>query len=221
MLYIVPTPIGNLHDITVRSMKTFELCPVVLCEDGRVTSKLFNLLEMVNKPRYVNISKNQQLRYDTIKQVLQENDNVCLVTDAGTPGVSDPGQQIVLMAQEMGLEYTVLPGANAVIPAVVASGFAPKSFEFLGFVPTKKGRLKFIKNLSELEQPAVVYESNHRIEKLLTELNENMNPETRICICRELSKKHEEVIITTVGELENIEVKPKGEFVLVIDKRVN
>lgn len=220
MLYIIPTPVGNLEDITLRAIRLLSDSQIILCEDGRVTSKLLTLLKIDNKPRYVNITQNQKFRYNTIKSILEENNNqdLLLVSDAGTPGISDPAFQIIKLAQEIGIKYTVLPGATAMVPAIVASGLAPKEFIFQGFLPIKKGRIKKWEEIKVALYPTVIYESVHRIEKTLNEIKEIFDPTTPISISKEISKSNEMVWTGVVSELVSYieDTKLKGEFVIVL-----
>jgi 16S rRNA (cytidine1402-2'-O)-methyltransferase len=224
MLYFVPTPIGNKGDITVRGLAVLQDADVVLTEDPTITAKLYSVLEITHKPKMVALSKNHDFHWTGVEQALTDLKNgkytsMAVVSDAGTPGISDPGLLVVQMAQKMEVEYTVLPGATALIPAVVASGLVPKEFVFLGFLPLKKGRATALKKLAELSYPAVLYESNHRIKKLITELSTTLEPDRKLCICREITKKFEQLWAGTVAELEEYVLKEKGEFVVVVGAR--
>lgn len=242
MLYIVPVPVGNLEDITIRAIKILEKSEVILCEDGRVTSKLLNLLEIKNKPRFVNLAHNHNFSYAKVSAILDEvlgaekvqdlshnfyysrdffgSENervVALVSDAGTPGISDPGYEVIKLAQDKKIAYTCLPGASAVLPAVVNSNLVSKEFLFLGFLPIKKGRKTAWDNIIRSQTPVVLYESNHRIEKFFEEVFANLEEGRKISFSREISKKFEEIFVGSVGDLKQINLKPKGEFVVVID----
>lgn len=220
MFYFVPTPIGNMEDITLRALRLFKECSTIICEDPLKTSQLLKLLEAGNKPRLVAMLKNHNFNEKGILEVLKsEGETILVVTDAGTPGISDPGYLIVKMLQEKSLNYTVLPGANAVLPAVAASGLVVKEFTFLGFLPLKKGRQKALQSLSLEKLPFVLYESNHRIKKLLGELKENLNEESEVFIAREISKKFETFYFGKISELDVEKIKEKGEFVIVIKNR--
>ncbi len=223
MLYIVPTPVGNIDDITVRAMKLFETAEVIITEDSRLTRKLFSLLEIKNKPKFIDFTRNHEFNHKPVTEIfthLQTNQDqiVLMVSDSGTPGISDPGVEIIRLAQDMDIQYTVLPGATALVPAVVASGIAGKSFTFLGFLPVKKGRLSAWKFIQKSTYPVVCYESVHRMEKLLEELKLHIEPTRKLSICREISKKFEEIWNGTVGDLDVYPFIAKGEFVIVIDK---
>lgn len=244
MLYIVPTPIGNLEDITLRSLRLFSSCQTIITEDSRHTRKLFELLKIDNKPKFIDITRNHNLNWHGINQELDnlalnqleiqtqtaldssleggdigklKNENITLlVTDAGTPGISDPGFEILQMALEKGLKFEVLPGANGIIPAVVCSGIVSKEFLFLGFLPIKKGRQTAWQKISASEYPVVVYESVHRIEKFITESKEYLEPARKITICKDLSKLFENVWRGSIADLENYKPTLKGEFIVVI-----
>jgi 16S rRNA (cytidine1402-2'-O)-methyltransferase len=221
MIYFVPTPIGNLEDITVRAKRVLSESQVVICEDGRVTSKLFNLLGLENKPRFITMVKNHDYNYNQIEKILAEAQSnselvICVVSDAGTVGISDPGYLVVKRLQELALPYTVLPGATALIPAVVASGLVTKDFWFIGFLPLKKGRAATIKQLTVSMVPVVLYESSHRIKKLVCELVEQLTANSQVFISREISKHFEEYTLLTAQELKNYSPVEKGEFVVVV-----
>jgi 16S rRNA (cytidine1402-2'-O)-methyltransferase len=237
MLYVVPTPIGNLDDITLRAIKLFEKAKIVLCEDGRVTSKLFNLIGIKNKPHFINIQKNLKINESGIKEALKscqkvnhgvqlaqltidEDQNiVCLVSDAGTPAISDPGFEVLEIARSLDVDYTTLPGATAMIPAIVNSNLVGKEFWFMGFLPLKKGRLTKWKLIASSEIPVIIYESVHRIAKFVEESKMYINPNSKICICQELTKSHENNYITTIKDLDISKINQKGEFVIVIEQQ--
>lgn len=223
MLFVVPTPIGNLGDITLRSLEIFKTADIVLTEDGRVTSKLFQLLNIDHKPKYINLIKNHSFNFVPVRNSLEalKNDNhlvIALVTDAGTPGLSDPGFEVIEMAKSMDLAYTVLPGANALVPAIVASNLVSKDFRFYGFLPIKKGRETAWKEIGEAKIPVVLYESVHRIEKCIQEMQKYLEPNRKVSILKDLSKLYENIWTATVADLSRYELKQKGEFVVVIDK---
>lgn len=223
MLYVVPTPIGNLEDITLRAVRLFGKAKIILCEDSRQTRKLMTLLEITNKPKFVDLVRNQKYNFKGVQEAVSELENnpelvVLLVSDAGTPGISDPGFEVIRLLQQKNLKYTVLPGATAFVPALVASNLVSKEFRFVGFLPLKKGRQKLWKEIIRSQNPIIIYESVHRIMKMLEEIKINLEPERKICICRELTKTFEEIWVGSVKELENLKIVEKGEFVVVIDK---
>lgn len=221
MLHFVPTPIGNLEDITLKAIRLFKSADTVICEDPTVFFKLLKLLNIENKPKLINIIKNHEFNQIQIQKALSElaedpSKTVLVVTDAGTPGVSDPGFLIVKIAQELSIEYCVEPGASALLPAVVASGLVSKGFIFLGFPPIKKGRQTFLKKLSRYDLPVVIYESSHRIERLIENLELYIEPNRKVFIIREISKKFEQKWLGQIKDLNPNIMKWKGEFVIVI-----
>jgi 16S rRNA (cytidine1402-2'-O)-methyltransferase len=224
MLYVVPTPIGNLEDITVRAQRILTESTSILCEDPRITKKLCNLLGIDTKPQFIALSRNKEINYSGIAKVLDtisDNDVVSLVTDAGTPGMSDPGCEIVRMCQELGIKYTVLPGATAFVPALVASGIVQKEFVFMGFLPTKKGRKTAWATISLSHYPVVFYESVHRIAKCILEAQEYLQPDQKISISREISKTFESLWSGKVSDLSSYSLVEKGEFVVVVGENKN
>jgi 16S rRNA (cytidine1402-2'-O)-methyltransferase len=242
MLYIVPTPIGNLDDITIRGLKVLQNAKIILCEDPRVTNKLLELLKIENKPKLIQLERNHSFNKNEIWKVLNESkiknketesvstifysnntlrfeedtNIIALVSDAGTPGISDPAFEVLKIAQELGINYTTLPGATAVIPAVVNSNLITKEFLFLGFLPLKKGRMTEWKRIANSETPVVIYESCHRIKKFLEEARSYLSPQTKICINQEISKSHENIWVGCVDQIETYNLVEKGEFVIVI-----
>ena len=228
MLYIVPTPVGNLEDITLRAIRLLKTAHVIISEDTRQTRKLIKLLEISNKPKYIDFTRNHELNLGPIEVMLKqmrsaiedEKDaiDILVVSDSGTPGISDPGIEIIRLAQDLGIDYTVLPGATAFVPAVVASGITGKEFVFLGFLPIKKGRQTQWKDIATSPYPVVFYESVHRIEKCVSELQEYLEPTRKISVCREITKMYEDIWIGTIETLDITKIIKKGEFVIVVDK---
>jgi len=223
MLYIVATPIGNLEDITLRAINVLSNADLILAEDTRVTR---NLLERYNIKKDV-ISYHQHSDFkkiDRIIEMLHEGRALALVTDAGTPGINDPGNYLVMKALEAmpDLKIVPIPGANAAISALSVSGFPTDKFVFLGFPPHKKGRQTFFKNIAIIEETVVFYESKHRILKALDELKKLSQVENRkIMIGRELTKQFETIYR---GDIDHIIQSMKGdnllgEFVVVIEAR--
>ncbi len=215
-LFVVASPIGNLADMTRRAVEILSEVDYVLCEDTRVSKKLLERYGITAKL----ISFNAQSETKKIQNVigdLLKGKNVALISDAGTPAISDPGVRLVNEARKNGIDVSGAPGANAAIFALSISGIPTDSFVFEGFLPQKKGRQKKLRELAEEKRTIVLYESPYRIEKLLLELNEYM-PERFIALNRELTKKFEEVIRGKAGKiLESVQaVKSKGEFVVII-----
>ena len=220
MLSIVSTPIGNLGDITVRSLTALKNCTAIICEDTRVTGQLLKLLELPKKELISFHGYTDPGKADWIIERLQKGEHLVLVSDAGTPGISDPGYIVVSAVRKADLQIEVLPGPSAFLAALSASGLPINQFLYLGFLPIKKGRHTLLQTFKEEERTIVFYESPHRILKTLSEFAELLKDQSsrQIVIARELTKLHEEIISTTIGEL-NERVKTmtvKGEFVVVL-----
>ena len=218
VLNIVPTPIGNLEDITLRSLDTLKNSDYILCEDTRVSKKLLNKYNIeVQLVSFHSFNEHKTVQKH-INQIL-DGKAVSLISDAGTPSISDPGFLIVRESIKNNIEVNCLPGATALIPAIVNSGLSSERFVFEGFLPTKKGRNKRIKNLVDEKRSIVIYESPKRILKLINDLMDFLGEDRKASISRELSKIYQENIRGTLKELhdklENINIK--GEFVIVID----
>jgi len=215
-LYIVSTPIGNLKDLTFRALEVLKEVSLVACEDTRVASILLNHYEIKKELISLN-AVNENHRIDNILGRIEKGDSCALISDAGTPGISDPGVRLISAAIEWGIDVVPIPGPSALITALTISGLPTNSFVFEGFIPQKKGRQKKLDQLSNEERTIVLYESTYRIEKLLNELNEHM-PERLVVVCRELTKKFEETWRGTPSEILASfgEKVTKGEFVVVI-----
>lgn len=220
-LSVVATPIGNLEDITLRAIRILKEADYILCEDTRVTGKLCSHYEIVTPLRRYDAHASEQ-SHENILADLHEGKRIALVSDAGTPGVSDPGVLLVQKVRLEGIVIEAIPGPSAVTTAISIAGLTGNQFSFLGFVPQKKGRETFFKSLEIFELPVVFFESTHRIIKTLEALRENL-PNTQIYIMRELTKLHEEVLVGTAAELlltlQEESVKQKGEFVIIVDPR--
>jgi len=221
MLYFVPTPIGNIEDITLRAIRLLKECQLIICEDSRQIRKLLQLLEIPNRPQMVDITYHHRFNYVKIKKALLKSKDkgfmVLVVSDSGTPCISDPGNQIVRMAKELWLNFRVLPGATALIPAVVASGFLTKEFVFLGFLPAKKGRNKALQVLQSFKFPVVLYESIHRLPKLQQEVGQFAEDCFEICVCQELTKKFEAIWVGSPSRFASQQFVQKGELVIVLN----
>ena len=215
-LYIVSTPIGNLGDITLRAIEILRSVNFIVCEDTRVTSVLLNHLN-IKKELYSLNAASEKFKTQKVIDRIKSGESCALVTDAGTPGISDPGTRLVNQAVKENIEVVSIPGATALIAALSLSGFPTDSFVFEGFLPNKKGRQKNLKQLADEERTIVLYESTYRIVKLIDELALLM-PERSIVICREITKKFEEVIRGTARSIQTElnEHTLKGEFVVVI-----
>ncbi len=217
MLYVVPTPIGNLGDMSPRAIEVLGSCDLILAEDTRNTGLLLKKFE-IQAPMQSFHAHNEHKKVEQIIAELKEGKTISLVSDAGTPGISDPGYLLVNRCVENRIKVDCLPGPNAFVPALVESGFPTDSFVFEGFLPKKKGRTTKIKEILGEKRTVVFYESPHRVVKILEELKEQGGADREVSISRELSKKYGETIRGTVEELlEHFNVnEPRGEFVLVL-----
>ena len=218
-LFIVPTPIGNLQDMTFRAIEVLKSVDTVLAEDTRTTSNLLRHFGIEVNKLQSHHKFNEFKTVDHLVERLKSGESIALVSDAGTPAISDPGSMLVKKCIESGVEVEVLPGATAFVPALILSGFSTEKFVFEGFLPHKKGRQKRLKQLAAEERTIIFYESPYRVVKLLKELQEHFGADRRVSVSRELTKKFEETIRGTVQEvLNHFEQKqPKGEFVVVVE----
>jgi 16S rRNA (cytidine1402-2'-O)-methyltransferase len=218
ILYLVPTPVGNLEDITLRALRILKEADLILAEDTRTTGILLKHFEIHNHL----LSHHKYNEHGTsagIVERLKAGQTIALVSDAGTPGISDPGFFLVREAVAAGVEVQCLPGPTAFVPALVASGFPSDRFCFEGFLPQKKGRQTRLNALSTETRTMIFYESPYRLLKTLRQLAEVFGPERRVCVAREISKVHEECVR---GSLEEVcahfdEQPPKGEIVIVLE----
>jgi len=216
-LYLIPTPIGNLEDITLRALRLLKEVDVVLAEDTRTTKKLFSHFEIKTSLAAFHMHNEHKVLGKWIVR-LKSGETIALVSDAGTPAISDPGFLLVRECIKEGIEVDCLPGATAFIPALVNSGFPTEKFIFEGFLPVKKGRQTRLKLLAEEERTMIFYESPHRIVKTLTQFCEYFGDERSVSISREISKMFEENKRGTMLEILQYfaEQKPKGEFVIIV-----
>lgn len=216
-LYIIPTPVGNLEDMTFRAIRLLKEVDLILAEDTRTTGFLLKHFEIQNKMQsYHKFNEHKAITH--IIDRLNAGENIALVSDAGTPGISDPGFLIGRECIKAGIDIECLPGATALIPALVSSGIPCDKFYFEGFLPQKKGRKTRFKELAEIPTTIVLYESPHRVLKTLTQLAEYMGEDRYAATCREISKLHEETLRGTLAELIThfTEKAPRGEFVIII-----
>jgi 16S rRNA (cytidine1402-2'-O)-methyltransferase len=217
MLYLIATPIGNLADFSFRALQTIELCDYLLCEDTRHSSILLNHYK-IKKPLKSYHKFNEKKREEEIIHDLKEGKVIGLISDAGTPCIADPGARLVNVCLKAGLEVTPIPGASAIIVALSASGLETNRFQFLGFLPRKKGQhLKMLTEMLEYSGTSICYESPYRIKATL-EVLASLDPEREVVIARELTKKFEEFSRGTASLLNQAWEKrtPKGEFVLLV-----
>lgn len=218
MLYIVPTPIGNLADMTYRAVDVLRNVDVIYAEDTRTSRKLTDHFEIDTPLRAYHLHNEHQVTQGIVQQ-LAAGQTAALISDAGTPAISDPGFLLVRACVQAQVPVTCLPGATAMIPALVVSGLPCDKFHFEGFLPHKKGRQTRLQHLATLPITFVLYESPHRIVKCLTQLAEHCTPERQAVVCRELSKQYEEVARGTLTELIahfGAQEKVKGEIVVVV-----
>lgn len=216
-LYLIPTPIGNMDDLTYRTVKILNLVDVLFCEDTRETGKLLKYLN-INKKMISNHEHNETLNHEKLLKYLEEGKNVGLVSDRGTPVISDPGYELAKFAIEKGYNVIGLPGANALIPALIMSGLNPKPFLFYGFLNSKSSKRKNeLRDLSTLKSTLIFYEAPHRINETLKDISEILGNNRKICISREITKKHEEIYRGEVWEIIEQNIEFKGEMVIVVE----
>ena len=219
-IFIIPTPIGNLGDFTYRSKETLIQVDKIYAEDTRTSKKLLVKYD-INTPLFSYHQHNEHKIVDTlINEVKDKNLSIALISDAGTPGISDPGFLLVNKAKENNINIFCLPGATSIIPAIVQSGFATDEFSFYGFLPHKKGRKNKLQNIINQTTTIILLESPHRLLKLLKELHDLISNNRMVSVSRELTKIHEENIRGTAEELllHFSSKKVKGEIVVIIDK---
>ncbi len=217
MLTLVPTPIGNLEDITLRALRTLKEADLILCEDTRTSGFLLKHYD-ISKPLQSYHAHNEHKMLENIITKLKENVQIALISDAGTPAISDPGFLIVREALKNDIKVECLPGATAFVPALVKSGLPSDSFVFEGFLPVKKGRQTMFKKLAEETRTIVLYESPYRLVKTLEEVIVYFGPDRMVSVSRELTKKFEETYTNTVQNVaEYFKSKViKGEIVMII-----
>ena len=221
ILYLCATPIGNLNDMTFRVLETLKEVDLIAAEDTRNSIKLLNHFE-IKTPMTSYHEYNKFEKAETLIQKLKEGRNIALVTDAGTPAISDPGEVLVRRAKEEGLTVTSLPGACAAITALTLSGLSTRRFVFEGFLPSeKKERTEVLESLSKEERTIILYEAPHHLKGTLKELKGALGGERKITLCRELTKKFEEAVSMTIDSAIDFyaENDPRGEYVLVLEGR--
>lgn len=218
MLYLVPTPIGNLEDLTFRALRILKESDIILAEDTRTSSTLLKHYEIQNKTVYAHHQHNEHKALPEIIRLLKEGKTISLISDAGTPGISDPGFLLVREALKENIHIECLPGATAFVPALILSGLSNDRFCFEGFLPVKKGRQTRFKELAEEKRTMIFYESPHRVIKMLTECVHFFGAERQASVSRELTKMFEETQRGTLKELlQHFENNPiKGEFVICV-----
>ena len=220
-LYLVPTPVGNLGDITLRALELLKSADLVLAEDTRTTGMLLKHYDIKARLQSHHKFNEHQTAEAVAERLAASDETVVLVSDAGTPGISDPGFMLVRACVAREVEVQCLPGATAFVPALVSSGLPCERFAFEGFLPQKKGRATRIAGLAEEPRTMIIYESPYRVAKTLRQLAEAFGPERRCAACREISKLHEECVRGTLEEVAaHFEAnEPRGEFVLIVEGR--
>ncbi|ARA93511.1 16S rRNA (cytidine(1402)-2'-O)-methyltransferase [Rhodothermaceae bacterium RA] len=218
MLYLVPTPIGNLEDITLRALRVLKEVDLIACEDTRTSGVLLQHYGIAT-PRTSYHAHNEHRKTPHLVARMQAGERIALITDAGTPGISDPGFYLVRACIRRGVPVQALPGATAFVPALTVSGLPSDQFVFAGFLPPKKGRLKRLQALAEDERTLIFYESPHRLLKALEQMQEVFGPERPVVVARELTKAFEEIRRGTVTEVRSYvagQATIRGEIVLVV-----
>ena len=215
-VYLVSTPIGNLEDMTFRAVKTLKEVDLIAAEDTRQTLKLLNHYE-INKPLISYHRHNEETKSEILIEKLRNGENIALVSDAGTPGICDPGEEVIKKAIEDNIEVIPIPGACAMINALIASGISTKEFEFLGFLPlNKKLRRQKLKEIENSSKTIIIYEAPHKMKTTLGDLKEILK-DRKIVLARELTKIHEEFIRKSIDELLSEIDTIKGEMILIIE----
>ncbi|MBP5257297.1 MAG: 16S rRNA (cytidine(1402)-2'-O)-methyltransferase [Prevotella sp.] len=217
MLYLVPTPVGNMEDITLRALRVLKEADLILAEDTRTSGVLLKHYD-IRKPMLSHHKFNEHSTAESFASRIEAGETVALITDAGTPGISDPGFMLVRECVRRGIEVQTLPGATAFVPALVTSGLPCDRFCFEGFLPQKKGRKTRMEQLADEGRTMILYESPYRLVKTLTQLAEVMGHDRPAAVCREISKVHEECRRGSLSELAAYftEVTPKGEIVIIV-----
>lgn len=221
VLHIVPTPVGNLEDMTLRAVRVLQEADLILAEDTRTSSVLLRRYD-IHAKMLSHHKFNEHRTVSLIKERILEGENVALISDAGTPGISDPGFLLARECAAEGIEVRTLPGATACIPALVSSGLPCDRFCFEGFLPQKKGRSGALEALKDEPRTMVFYESPFRLTKTLEQMAEAFGPDRRCSVAREISKIHEEHVRGTLEEVAAVfrDREPKGEFVIVVEGRM-
>ena len=217
-LYVIPTPIGNLDDITIRAIKTLEFVDIILCEDTRRSQKLLSHLGIKSKLKSHH-KFNEHKEVNNIVNKIKSGINIGVISDAGTPGISDPGFLLVRSCLNSNIDIECLPGPTALIPALIISGLPMEKFVFEGFLPTKKGRKTKLQNLSTETRTMIFFESPHKLTKTLIDFQNTFGSERNISVSREITKMYEHTLRGKINEiLEKLQNKKnKGEFVIVVD----
>ena len=216
-LFVVPTPVGNLEDMTFRAIRTLKEADLILAEDTRTSSVLLKHFE-IKKPMISHHKFNEHRTVESVVNRLKAGENIALISDAGTPGISDPGFLVVRECVRNDIEVQCLPGATAFVPALVSSGLPNDRFRFEGFLPQKKGRMTRLLSLQDEHRTMIFYESPYRLVKTLMQFQEYFGAERQVSVCREISKMHEECVRGSLSEvIEHFKAnEPRGEIVVVL-----
>ena len=215
-LYLVATPIGNLEDITFRAIKILKEVDIIAAEDTRRTLKILNHYE-IKKPLISYHRHNEGTKSDILINKILEGNNIAIVTDAGTPGISDPGEEIVKEAISKNIEVIPIPGACALVNAIIASGLNTKEFAFFGFLPlNKKNREEILNKIKEEQKTVILYEAPHKLIKTLEDIQKNIG-NIKCVLAKEITKVHEKFIRGNISDLLEIMKEPKGEYVIILD----
>ena len=219
-IYLVATPIGNLEDITFRAIKTLKEVDIIAAEDTRHTLQLLNHFE-ISKPLISYHRHNEETKTENLINMVLEGKNIAIVTDAGTPGISDPGEEIVKEAIKNQIQIIPIPGACALINSIIVSGISTKEFSFFGFLPlNKKNRKETLEKIKKERKTVILYEAPHKIQNTLQDILEKIG-NINACLVRELTKLHEEKLYGKISELAELCKQPKGEFVIILDLNEN
>jgi len=220
-LYIVPTPIGNLEDITLRAIRILSEVDIIACEDTRHSGQLLKHFKIIPNKLESYYEHNEGEKAKRLVEQMMLGKNVALISNAGTPCISDPGYKLIQEAITKKIKIISLPGASAFVPALIASGISIDNFAFFGFPPHKKGRKAFLQKVVSCEMTTIIYESPYKIKKLIDELISLGCGERKCCLAREISKIYEEYIRCTVTELLDYfnHKEPKGEFILILSRK--
>ena len=216
-LYVVPTPVGNMEDMTFRAIRMLKEADLILAEDTRTSAKLLHHYE-IKVPMQSHHKFNEHQMVESVVNRIKGGATIALISDAGTPGISDPGFLVVRECVRAGIEVQCLPGATAFVPALVSSSLPCERFCFEGFLPQKKGRMTRLQTLQTEERTMIFYESPYRVVKTLTQFIEFYGPERQVAVCREISKIHEECVRGTLSEVVDhfTKCEPRGEFVILL-----
>ncbi len=219
-IYLVATPIGNLEDITFRAIKTLKEVDIIAAEDTRHTLQLLNHFE-ISKPLISYHRHNEETKTENLINMVLEGKNIAIVTDAGTPGISDPGEEIVKEAIKNQIQIIPIPGACALINSIIVSGISTKEFSFFGFLPlNKKNRKETLEKIKKERKTVILYEAPHKLQNTLQDILEKIG-NINACLVRELTKLHEEKLYGKISELAELCKQPKGEFVIILDLNEN